>query len=68
VDWKALLVSLPLILGTALVAALPAVRLVVKSSLPWFSRSIEMKGVFFTARFEITEILLTKFLFWFELV
>jgi putative ABC transport system permease protein len=32
VDWKALLVSLPLILGTALVAALPAVRLVVKSS------------------------------------
>jgi len=32
VDWKALLVSLPLILGTALVAALPAVRLVLKSS------------------------------------
>jgi putative ABC transport system permease protein len=32
VDWRALLVSLPLILGTALVAALPAVRLVLKSS------------------------------------
>lgn len=32
VDWKALLVSLPLILATALVAALPAVRLVLKSS------------------------------------
>jgi len=32
VDWKALLVSLPLILGTALVAALPAVRLVLCSS------------------------------------
>lgn len=32
VDWKALLVSLPLILGTALLAALPAVRLVLKSS------------------------------------
>jgi putative ABC transport system permease protein len=32
VDWKALLVSLPLILGTALVAALPAARLVLKSS------------------------------------
>jgi len=32
VDWKALLVSLPLILATALAAALPAVRLVLKSS------------------------------------
>jgi putative ABC transport system permease protein len=32
VDWKALLVSLPLILGTAFLAALPAVRLVLKSS------------------------------------
>jgi putative ABC transport system permease protein len=32
VSWKALLVSLPLILGTALVAALPAARLVLKSS------------------------------------
>ena len=32
VDWKALFVSLPLILATALVAALPAVRLVLKSS------------------------------------
>lgn len=32
VDWKALLVSLPLILGTAFLAALPAVRLVLKAS------------------------------------
>jgi putative ABC transport system permease protein len=32
VDWKALWLSLPLILATALVAALPAVRLVLKSS------------------------------------
>jgi putative ABC transport system permease protein len=32
VDWKALLISLPLILGSALIAALPAVRLVLKSS------------------------------------
>jgi putative ABC transport system permease protein len=32
VDWEALLVSLPLILGTALAAALPAVRLVLNSS------------------------------------
>lgn len=32
VDWKAISLSLPLILATALVAALPAVRLAVKSS------------------------------------
>jgi putative ABC transport system permease protein len=32
VDWKALWLSLPLILATALLAALPAVRLVLKSS------------------------------------
>jgi putative ABC transport system permease protein len=32
VDWEALLVSLPLVLGTALVAALPAVRLALRSS------------------------------------
>ena len=32
VDWNALWLSLPLILATALVAALPAVRLVLKSS------------------------------------
>ena len=32
VDWNALWLSLPLILATALLAALPAVRLVLKSS------------------------------------
>jgi putative ABC transport system permease protein len=32
VDWNALVLSLPLILGTALVAALPAARLVIRSS------------------------------------
>lgn len=32
VDWKTLLVSLPLIMGTALLAAMPAVRLVLKRS------------------------------------
>ena len=32
VDWSSLLVSVPLILATALVAALPAARLVLRSS------------------------------------
>jgi putative ABC transport system permease protein len=32
VDWQALLVSLPLILAAALLAAIPAARLVIRSS------------------------------------
>ncbi len=32
VEWTSLLLSLPLILGTALLAALPAARLVLRSS------------------------------------